>query len=82
LNGHVKGAESPTKLTTGNSILIFMPVTYSANDYILVKLHQNPNNREFRAMTGGVFHSSGGTTKDTSSSGHRSWHLMSTNSPF
>jgi hypothetical protein len=65
MNGHVKGAESPTKLTTGASILIFMPETYSANDYILVKLHQNSNNREFRAVTGGVFHSSGGATKDT-----------------
>jgi hypothetical protein len=42
-----------------------MPETYSATDYILVKLHQNSNNREFRAMTGGVFHSSGGATKDT-----------------
>jgi len=65
MNGHIKGAESPTKLTTGSNILIFMPETYSANDYILVKLHQNSNNREFRAMTGGVFHSSGGATKDT-----------------
>jgi hypothetical protein len=64
-NGHIKGAESPTKLTTGLNILIFMPETYSATDYILVKLHQNSNNREFRAMTGGVFHSSGGATKDT-----------------
>jgi hypothetical protein len=64
-NGHIKGAESPTKLTTGSNILIFMPETYSANDYILVKLHRNSNNREFRAVTGGVFHSSGGATKDT-----------------
>jgi hypothetical protein len=64
MNGHVKGAESPTKLTTGSNILIFMPETYSANDYILVKLHRNSNNREFRAMTGGVLHSSGGATKD------------------
>jgi hypothetical protein len=63
-NGHIKGAESPTKLATGSNILIFMPETYSANDYILVKLHQNSNNRQFRAMTGGVFHSSGGATKD------------------
>jgi hypothetical protein len=64
-NGHIKGAESPIKLTTGSNILIYMPDTYSANDYILVKLHQNSNNREFRAVTGGVFHSSGGATKDT-----------------
>jgi hypothetical protein len=65
MNGHVKGAESATKLTTGSNLLIFMPETFSANDYILVKLHKNSDNREFRAMTGGVFHSSGGAAKDT-----------------
>jgi hypothetical protein len=65
MNGHIKGAESPTKLTTGVNILIYMPETNSASDYTLVKLHQNSNNREFRAMTGGVFHSSGGAAKDT-----------------
>jgi hypothetical protein len=64
-NGHIKGAESATKLTTSSKILIFMPETFSTNDYILVKLHRNSNNREFRAVTGGVFHSSGGATKDT-----------------
>jgi hypothetical protein len=65
INGHIKGAESQTRLTGDTNILIFMPNTYSANDYILVKLHRNSNNREFRAVTGGVFHSSGGATKDT-----------------
>ena len=64
-NGHIQGAESPTKLTTGTNILIFMPDTFSPNDYVLVKLHKNSNNREFRSVTGGVFHSSGGATKDT-----------------
>ena len=63
MNGHIKGAESPTKLTTGSTLL--MPETYSVNDYILVKLHQNSNNREFRAATGGVLHRSGGAPKDT-----------------
>jgi hypothetical protein len=65
MNGHIKGAESATKLTTGSNLLIYMPETFTANDYILVKLHKNSDNREFRAMTGGVFHSSGGATKDT-----------------
>jgi hypothetical protein len=27
-------------------------------------MHANSNNREFRTMTGGVFHSSGGAAKD------------------
>jgi hypothetical protein len=65
MNGHIHGAESATKLTSDSNLLIFMPETYSANDYILVKLHKNSDNREFRAVTGGVFHSSGGAQKDT-----------------
>jgi hypothetical protein len=64
VNGHIKGAKSQTKLTADKSILIYMLETYTASDYILVRLHRNSNNREFRAVTGGVFHSSGGATKD------------------
>jgi hypothetical protein len=64
VNGHVKGAESATKLTSASNILIYMPDTFSANDYVLVKLHKNSDNREFRTVTGGVFHSSGGANKD------------------
>jgi hypothetical protein len=65
MNGHVKGAESETRLTADTNILIFMQDNYTASDYVLVRLHRNSNNREFRAVTGGVFHSSGGATKDT-----------------
>lgn len=65
MNGHIKGAQSATKITTGLNLLIYMPETFSPTDYILVKLHKNSDNREFRAMTGGVFHSSGGAAKDT-----------------
>jgi hypothetical protein len=65
VNGHVKGAESETKLSADTNILIFMQDSYTASDYVLVSLHRNSNNREFRAVTGGVFHSSSGATKDT-----------------
>jgi len=65
VNGHIKGAQSQTKLTGDRGILIYMQDTYTASDYILVRLHRNSNNREFRAVTGGVFHSSGGATKDS-----------------
>jgi hypothetical protein len=77
-NGHIKGAESPTKLTTESNILIFMPETSSANDYILVKLHRNSNNREFRAVTGASSTPPGARQKTLSSLGLRSWLLMST----
>ena len=64
VNGHVEGASSATKLTTANNILIRMAEGFEPTDYVLVKLHKNSNNREFRTQTGGVFHSSAGATKD------------------
>src|ERR1700685_943615 len=35
-NGHIKGAQSATKLATGSNLVIYMPETFSATDYILV----------------------------------------------
>jgi hypothetical protein len=46
VNGHIKGAESQTRLTADKSILVFMQEAYTASDYILVRLHRNSNNRE------------------------------------
>jgi hypothetical protein len=44
--------------------LVVAPDSVAITEYILLRLHQNGNNREFRSMTGGVFHSSGGASKD------------------
>jgi hypothetical protein len=64
VNGHLQGKESGTKLQTPLEILIKAPEGSEGTDYLLVHLHVNSNNREFRTMTGGVFHASGGATKD------------------
>jgi len=64
VNGHLNGKESPTKLTTPLEILIKAPEGSEGTDYQLVHLHANSNNREFRTKTGGVFHESGGATRD------------------
>jgi hypothetical protein len=64
VNGHLNGKESPTKVTTPLELLIKAPEGSEGTDYQLVKLHVNSDNREFRTKTGGVFHSSGGSTKD------------------
>ncbi|MGA7887568.1 MAG: hypothetical protein WCA44_17655 [Acidobacteriaceae bacterium] len=63
-NGHLNGAASPTQLNTPLEFLIRTPDGVEATDYQLVRLHQKKNAREFRTMTGGVFHSSGGDTRD------------------
>jgi len=64
VNGHLNGKESPTKVTTPVEILIKAPEGSEATDYQLVHLHVNSDNREFRTKTGGVLHSSGGSTRD------------------
>jgi hypothetical protein len=64
INGHLQGKESPTKLQTPLELLIKAPEGSEGTDYLLVHLHVNSDNREFRTLTGGVFHSSGGATKD------------------
>jgi hypothetical protein len=64
VNGHLNGKESPTKVTTPLALLIKAPEGSEGTDYQLVRLHVNSDNREFRTKTGGVFHSSGGSTRD------------------
>jgi hypothetical protein len=64
VNGHLNGASSNTKIFSPVEILIKTQDGVEATDYQLVHLHANSDNREFRTKTGGVFHESGGATKD------------------
>jgi hypothetical protein len=64
VNGHLQGKNAKTVLTTGSQFLVVAGEGVAINEYQLLKLHENSDNREFRSQTGGVFHSSGGATKD------------------
>jgi hypothetical protein len=64
VNGRLKGAESSTKLNTPLEFLIKTPDGVEATDFQLVHLHQKSDAREFRTVTGGVFHASGGSVRD------------------
>ena len=64
VNGRLKGASSPTSLTTPVQFLIKTPDGVEGTDFTLVYLHQKKHAREFRRVTGGVFHSSSGTQRD------------------
>jgi hypothetical protein len=64
VNGHINGAESKTQLKTPVEILIYAPEGVAATEYQLLHLHESGKSREFRTMTGGVFHQSGGATRD------------------
>jgi hypothetical protein len=63
-NGHLKGAHSKTTVSLPAQFLIVTPEGTSATDYQLLHLRDNSNNREFRSVTGGVFHSSTGAQRD------------------
>ena len=64
INGHIKGAQSKTALKTPIEILIYTPEGVGATEYQLLRLHTQSDSREFRTVTGGVFHKSGGASRD------------------
>lgn len=64
MNGHLKGASAKLALTKPTEFLIYAPPGVVADEYQLLKLRVNSNNREFRSTTGGVFHSSTGAKRD------------------
>ena len=64
LNGHVNGPTSRNHLTTPMEFLIVAPEGEAITEYQLLRLHQHGSDREFRTVTGGVFHVSGGATRD------------------
>lgn len=63
-NGHLKGAHSTTTIALPAQFLVITPEGTSAKEYQLIRFRQNSDNREFRSMTGGVFHQSTGATRD------------------
>jgi hypothetical protein len=64
VNGHVEGKTSRNALNTPLDFLIYAPEGVAITEYQLLHLHESGNSREFRSMTGGVIHSSGGAKRD------------------
>jgi hypothetical protein len=64
VNGHLQGNSSTTKMNTPVEFLIKTPDGVEATDFQLVRLHVKSDAREFRTVTGGVFHASGGSSRD------------------
>jgi hypothetical protein len=64
VNGHLKGGNSQTVVNSPLELLIKAPDNMEATDFQLVHFHDKSNQREFRTMTGGVFHASGGASRD------------------
>jgi hypothetical protein len=64
INGHLDGKSSRTLVTSPLEFIIVAPEGTAITEYQLIKLNQHSDNREFRTMTGGVFHAKGGATND------------------
>ncbi len=64
INGHLDGGASRTTVNTPMQFLIIAPDGNEATNFELVRMHAKGNQREFRTVTGGVFHASGGTSRD------------------
>jgi hypothetical protein len=64
VNGNIKGPASKTRIDTPVEILIYAPEGVASTEYQLLLLRVSGNAREFRTVTGGVFHKSGGASRD------------------
>jgi hypothetical protein len=64
VNGHILGNTSHTRCSAATQFLIVTPEGTSVTEYQLLRLRGNSNSREFRTVTGGVFHVSGGAARD------------------
>lgn len=63
-NGHLDGRESKLALQAPIEILIYTPPSVDIAEYNFLRFRLNSDNREFRSITGGVFHSTSGAQRD------------------
>jgi len=64
VNGKVMKPRSSVQLSNPIVFLIKTAEGTSATEYQLLRLYEKGNRREFRAMTGGVYHASGGAERN------------------
>ena len=63
-NGVVTGTEATLILPRPIDFLLYTPDGVDASEYELVRFRLNSKDREFRVLTGGVIHSTGGAQRD------------------
>jgi hypothetical protein len=81
VNGHIQGSHSRNSLKTPIEVLVYAPEGVAITEYQLIHLHENPDSREFRTVTGGVLHEQGGATRDVipiegKPAGKRMWKVL------
>lgn len=65
VNGHLTGPASKLQLPMQAEFVIYVMEGQSPGDYQLLHMHTHKDGREFRSVTGGVFHESSGAERDT-----------------
>ncbi len=63
-NGAVSGREAKLLLPRPAEFMIYTPESVSVEEYDLLRFRLNSKDREFRTLTGGVIHSTGGAERD------------------
>lgn len=64
INGHLNGEHSANAVKTPVDLLVYTPEGVAITEYQLLRLRDQKDSREFRTVTGGVMHVSGGATRD------------------
>jgi hypothetical protein len=64
LNGHIGGTRSRLILKAPAEFILYVPEGRSPGEYQLLKFRLNTDSREFRSLTGGIVHVTGGATRD------------------
>ena len=65
INGHIQGPHAKTTLTLPLTFAVYVSEGVAITEYQLLRLRESGgNSREFRSVTGGVIHSSGGAARD------------------
>jgi hypothetical protein len=64
VNGHLTGAHSRNSASSPVEVAIYTQEGVAITEYQLLRLRDAKGDREFRTVTGGVFHESGGATRD------------------
>ena len=65
MNGHVFGARGKTNLTFPVVLAVYVPEGTAITEYQLLRFRVSGDSREFRSVTGGVMHTSGGAERDS-----------------
>lgn len=64
VNGRIVSAHSKNSATSPVEVFLMTPEGTAITEYQLLHLRENKDAREFRTVTGGVMHASGGATRD------------------